>query len=170
MLDRFRRHREELERLHEEEEDQQRRIVAGMLKKDEIFSRRELVDFAKGLGIDVDTDADGGGTARTRKIKEREIERKEGEEFGRDDDGQENRQDVRIRFLLSMFEELPRQRSKTQRSWDQIVDWSGSTIITPTTFPSLGHQRDITFSRDPKKIFILDPSTAVDVYSVRSAQ
>ncbi|KAK0472668.1 hypothetical protein IW261DRAFT_1661338 [Armillaria novae-zelandiae] len=73
ILDDLRSHREVVERLRKEDEDKSRLLLAGMLRKEETFSRRELVDFARRLGIEVvTTDDQGTGTARTRKLKELE--------------------------------------------------------------------------------------------------
>ncbi|KAK0209962.1 hypothetical protein DFS33DRAFT_1401465 [Desarmillaria ectypa] len=57
-----------------------------MLRKEEKFSHRELVDFARGLGIEVDADADAGdsGTARTKKMREKEREREQREAVERE--------------------------------------------------------------------------------------
>ncbi|KAK0475650.1 hypothetical protein EDD18DRAFT_1387680 [Armillaria luteobubalina] len=72
ILDDLRSHREEIERARKEDEDKSRLLLAGMLRKEETFSRRELVDFARDMGIEVVADDQGTGTARTRKIKELE--------------------------------------------------------------------------------------------------
>ncbi|KAK0227523.1 hypothetical protein IW262DRAFT_1454663 [Armillaria fumosa] len=72
IVDDLRSHREGVERLRKEDEDKSRLLLAGMLRKEETFSRRELVDFARKLEIEVVADDEGGGTARTRKLKELE--------------------------------------------------------------------------------------------------
>ncbi|PBK58997.1 hypothetical protein ARMSODRAFT_1027802 [Armillaria solidipes] len=89
ILDDLRSHREEVERLRKEDEDKSRLILAGMLRKEETFSRRELVDFARGLGIEVVADDEGTGTARTRKLKGLEKEKEQREAVERDRDIEE---------------------------------------------------------------------------------
>ncbi|KAK0209964.1 hypothetical protein DFS33DRAFT_1270073 [Desarmillaria ectypa] len=86
MLDGLRRHCEERETLDKEEDNKRRWLFAGMLRKEEKFSHRELVDFARGLGIEVDADADAGdsGTARTKKMREKEREREQREAVERE--------------------------------------------------------------------------------------
>ncbi len=75
ILDDLRSHREKVERLRKEDEDQSRLLLAGMLRKEETSSRLELLDFARGLGIEVVADNEGTGTTRTRKLKELEKEK-----------------------------------------------------------------------------------------------
>ncbi|KAK0197612.1 hypothetical protein F5146DRAFT_1116730 [Armillaria mellea] len=77
ILEDLRRHREEVERLRKADEDERRLLLARMLRKEETFSRRELVDFARGLGIEVVAHNEGSGTARTRKLKEQEKEKEQ---------------------------------------------------------------------------------------------
>ncbi|KAK0229379.1 hypothetical protein EDD85DRAFT_852934 [Armillaria nabsnona] len=89
ILDDLRSHREEVERLRKENEDQSRLLLAGMLRKEETFSRRELLDFARGLGIEVVADDEGTGTTRTRKLKELEKEKEQREAVERECDIEE---------------------------------------------------------------------------------
>ncbi|KAK0229388.1 hypothetical protein EDD85DRAFT_145298 [Armillaria nabsnona] len=91
ILDDLRSHREEIERLRKEDEDKSRLLLAGMLRKEETFSRRELRDFARGLGIEVVADDEGTGTTRTRKLKELENEKEQREAVERERDIEEAR-------------------------------------------------------------------------------